>query len=280
MTCDSPYMRGSIPTPCGKCTPCGIDKTRVWTHRLMLENNLHADSVFVTLTYDEKHLPAKGYLQPKHLKAFHTALQKLTKFRYYSVGEYGDTSKRPHYHCILFGVSYLKTDLIKKCWTKGFSSVDPITPQRLAYTAGYTVKKYSKIEDPNLPKEFSRISNRPAIGLQALPIILEALKSPHGMEEFHAFGDVPTCLNWGKSKWPLGPFLRSKLRTALGLSAKASDSNHSLQFTLEVQALRNGALYGSQTAKKALNSLFPSKDSARILSIKARHQIFQSRKSI
>lgn len=85
--------------------PCRLNRRRLWTHRLLLEQLKHGDSCFLTLTYDEKHLPEGGSLVPKHAQDFLKRLRSKTnlKLRYYLVGEYGEDTERPHYHVALFG---------------------------------------------------------------------------------------------------------------------------------------------------------------------------------
>lgn len=47
--------------PCGQCNECRKDKAHKWSDRLTLEATLHPGaSWFVTLTYDDKHLPRTG----------------------------------------------------------------------------------------------------------------------------------------------------------------------------------------------------------------------------
>lgn len=72
----------------------------------MHESQSHDFSCFVTLTYDDEHMPYGGDLHYRHFQLF---LKKLRKrlgrpVRYFMCGEYGDRLGRPHYHAILIGV--------------------------------------------------------------------------------------------------------------------------------------------------------------------------------
>lgn len=66
-------------------------------------------------------------------------------FRYYSCGEYGDTTKRPHYHACVYGLGPDDIDFIRDKWP--FCSMitfDELTPERAGYCAGYVQKKIYK----------------------------------------------------------------------------------------------------------------------------------------
>lgn len=94
-----------IEVPCGKCLECRIQRTRQWADRCVLEAKKYKDNYFVTLTYDDNHLPEKNSLRPKDLQLFMKRLRKKfpqSKIRFFACGEYGDISWRPHYHILLF----------------------------------------------------------------------------------------------------------------------------------------------------------------------------------
>ena len=46
-----------VPVPCGKCRGCLLDRGRAWADRLLLEYSTNPHAVFLTLTYDDQHLP-------------------------------------------------------------------------------------------------------------------------------------------------------------------------------------------------------------------------------
>lgn len=94
-----------IEVPCGKCLECRIQRTRQWADRCVLEAKKYKDNYFVTLTYDDDHLPERNSLKPKDLQDFMKRLRKKfkgVKIRFFACGEYGDISWRPHYHLLLF----------------------------------------------------------------------------------------------------------------------------------------------------------------------------------
>lgn len=181
----------------------------------MLESFCHSENLFVTLTYDQEHLPNDGCLQPRDMQLFMKRLRKSVspiRFRYYLAGEYGEKNRRPHYHLCLFGLGIQHESAIQNCWDKGFIHIGTLTDQSAGYVAGYVTKKMTSNEIGNLTPEFTRMSLKPGIGANALPLVSKAL-SEHDMSS----GDVPTVLRHGKRLLPLGRYLRSKLREILGI---------------------------------------------------------------
>lgn len=111
--------RKFLEIPCGKCIGCRLEYSRQWANRCMLELQYHESAYFVTLTYDDYHLPINYYpdsetgeampsqtLRKRDLQLFFKRLRK--KFgegiRFFAAGEYGSETLRPHYHAIIFGL--------------------------------------------------------------------------------------------------------------------------------------------------------------------------------
>lgn len=124
--------------------PCRIQRTQQWAVRLQHENTYHEESSFVTLTYDDDHLPADGRISKKELQNFIKRLRKSTsaKLKYYGCGEYGERTFRPHYHLIIFGLN--DRLLIEQNWTKGLVYVGTVTMDSCRYVASYVQKKLYK----------------------------------------------------------------------------------------------------------------------------------------
>lgn len=161
--------------------------------RCVHEASLHNKSSFLTLTYDDKHLPQFGSLQRKDLTKFLKRLRyELDPFRisYYACGEYGDETQRPHYHVCLFGHDFPDKTPFKKTgehtlyiskelnniWGHGNTSIGDLTFETAAYTARYTMKKivgrgcqrYVRLDTETgelipLEQPFAAMSLRPAI---------------------------------------------------------------------------------------------------------------------
>lgn len=173
--------------PCGKCIGCKLDKAKTWALRCMHEAKFHSDSCWLTLTYDDVHLPREnGYskLVKSDLQKFIKRLRKDgCKFKYFGCGEYGDKTGRCHFHIILFG--YRPTDLevykrskegfvmynsayLQKKWKNGFVVVADVSFDTAGYTARYSMKKQFKTEiiNPNeeIYEPFLCMSTKPAIG--------------------------------------------------------------------------------------------------------------------
>lgn len=182
--------------PCGKCQECKLHYAKVWSDRCMLESKYHSSSYFVTLTYDDEHLPyfeKDGLKTPtlvkKHFQDFMKRLRSSIdyKVRFYMCGEYGTHTRRPHYHAIIFGlvlndlVLYSRTpngDLLfnskflDKLWPFGYVVVGSVTPQSCSYVARYVSKKVGANYDEvyvrtGIQKEYTCMSLKPGIGYQA-----------------------------------------------------------------------------------------------------------------
>ena len=147
--------------PCGSCIGCRINKTSGWTLRLLAEQQNWSTASFVTLTYDDDHVPLNSYnmgtLVKKDLQNFFKRLRKDLdlegrKIKYYACGEYGDKTQRPHYHCIIFGLSQNQHDrnLLVDNWrfcnpqkflVPAYKGCCGVTKDDIQYVCGYCQKK-------------------------------------------------------------------------------------------------------------------------------------------
>jgi len=129
-------------------------------------------SCFVTLTYDDVHLPPNGTLVVSHCQNFFKRLRKNIhprKVRYFLGAEYGDVGRRPHYHAILFGLTKEDTRTIERSWGLGFVHVGDVTHDSACYVARYTEKKLygdGRIDyvGRKVIPEFGLMSSNPGIG--------------------------------------------------------------------------------------------------------------------
>lgn len=154
--------------PCGKCEYCRKQIADQWATRIELEAKEWDDVIFLTLTYDNEHVPygeiIKGYrsiqsqtVSKRDVQLFLKKLRKAYKkpIKYFLAAEYGDRTKRPHYHAIVFGLkppdaqwyknqkgnSYFKSEWLQKIWGKGMIDFSPAQPGSFAYVAQYVNKK-------------------------------------------------------------------------------------------------------------------------------------------
>lgn len=155
--------------PCGKCIMCRIKRTNEWTLRMLHELDYHKESCFITLTYEDDSPNYDGILHKEHLQKFFKRLRKYLgkkRIKYFSCGEYGSDTLRPHYHAIIFGHKF-KNDIplkkgfwrnldLEKLWKEGFSVIAPCNRLTLQYVAKY-IQKYNS-DDSYRQEKFSLIS--------------------------------------------------------------------------------------------------------------------------
>lgn len=161
--------------PCGLCLECKASHAREWAVRCLHELKNHEKACFITLTYDDDHLPSDCSLQIEDLQKFWKRLRKkYGKFRYFACGEYGEQNSRPHYHAIVFGLDFppdqrnengVKDNKdLSDVWQNGITSCDSVNFNTCCYVARYCVKKLSEKELAGRVPEFVVMSNRPGIG--------------------------------------------------------------------------------------------------------------------
>ena len=96
--------------PCGHCVGCSSDISRDWSYRMLMEKEMSKNAWFLTLTYDDEHIPKNHQLSKEELDTFIKKLRNfyydlgLKDIRYYACGEYGSKSARPHYHMIVYNL--------------------------------------------------------------------------------------------------------------------------------------------------------------------------------
>ena len=188
----------SLSLPCGQCVGCRLERSRQWAMRCMHEAQSHQSNCFITLTYDDTHLPSDQSLAYPDFQKFIKRLRKhlgTTKIRYYMAGEYGENFGRPHFHACIFGHDFHDKKLWKRTpagsklyrsadlealWPFGYSSIGDVNFESAAYVARYIMKKvtgkkssehYEEINDETgeivkrVP-EFNKMSLKPGIGAE------------------------------------------------------------------------------------------------------------------
>lgn len=193
----SGWVDGMLELPCGKCIGCRIRRTGFWAVRIVHEAQMHQKTCFITLTYDNKHLPKDGGLDVSHWQYFAKRMRKrLGPFRFFHCGEYGDQFKRPHYHAVVFGQDFSKdrrhvatisngdkiyrSGVLDELWGKGKTELGAVNYTTAAYVASYCLKKvdgkkaeeegtYERVDPETglvsiVRPEYITMSRRPGIG--------------------------------------------------------------------------------------------------------------------
>lgn len=152
--------------PCGKCLACLTNRRRDWVIRLKYELKRSSSALFLTLTYDEDHIPECG-VNKDDVQRFLKRLRKGVpdhKLRYFLVSEYGSHTERAHYHMILFNYPIEKgyDEKISSHWQAGFVHIGSVTGASISYCAKYCLSIGK--EPSNQNKVFMLCSRRPGIG--------------------------------------------------------------------------------------------------------------------
>lgn len=175
--------------PCKYCWACRLNYSAEWATRIMLEAQKYECNWFLTLTYDDEHVPIAektsgekdgqviewendgtwGYtLAPEDMKTFMNTLRKNYErkghkgIKYFYCGEYGENTRRPHYHIILlncpldiglFYNTHIDTNFkahwksleVENIWKKGMIDIAELEWSCAAYVARYCTKKVANL---------------------------------------------------------------------------------------------------------------------------------------
>lgn len=167
------YLDMPVHVACGRCIGCRLENSRQWAVRCTHEAQLHEENCFLTLTYDDEHLPKDLSLKKDHVQKFIKRLRRKypeKTIRYFYCGEYGENTDRPHYHICLFGIDFhhdrkfyrfnsldqrlYNSKTLDRLWSKplkegdrpspiGHAVIGDLTYQSAAYVARYVTKKVS-----------------------------------------------------------------------------------------------------------------------------------------
>lgn len=203
-----------ITVPCGQCIGCRLEKSRQWAIRCVHESKLHKKNCFITLTYDNEHLPKGDSLEKKDFVLFMKNLRKkYGRVRYFHCGEYGETCQicrnnrkkctcdkfikslgRPHHHACLFGIDFEdktkmkdregKIDLytsesLLNIWKKGHVTIGQVNFETAAYVARYVTKKITgelaESHYQGKQPEYVTMSRMPGIGSKFLDSYIDEI---------------------------------------------------------------------------------------------------------
>lgn len=171
-----------LTVPCGKCEACAQNKAAQWFTRLKMQQRYSKNAVFVTLTYNDQHLPPPrqdndGFwhydVSKDDIRHYHYRLRKALGTRsrdlkYFLISEYGPNPEngwlfRPHYHAIYYNLLENDYGKLERAWkNKGFVEFGEITDGRMAYVSGYVMEKL--FTPPGALPPFTFISNGIGLG--------------------------------------------------------------------------------------------------------------------
>lgn len=178
--------------PCGQCIGCRLEKARQWAVRCVHEAQMHQENCFITLTYNNQHLPEDRSVNKRALQLFFKRLRRRfegKEIRFYASGEYGNgPGHRPHYHACVFGLDFQDKEIhgrsvskwgarenflyrsatLEAVWPFGFSTVGELSYESAGYVARYTMKKITGEQAEKhyngITPEFALMSRAPGIG--------------------------------------------------------------------------------------------------------------------
>lgn len=301
-----PNSYHGVPSPCGQCLPCLINRTRVWSNRMICEAAGHDDNSFLTCTYSDEFLPADYSLNFDHHKQFmyrfRDAFRRETgrKIRFYMAGEYGETTFRPHYHYALFGFPpcpygggrrvgsrYVPCQcsicsFVTRAWKMGQIHLGTLTPDSARYTAKYITSNSDRASADRIlgrVPEDSRMSTKPGIGFNAVSEICRHLTT-YGIQ----VDDFPAVLLHGGKPLPLGRYMSGKIYDQMGIEFEPGEralkykQELSLMFSspqlVETEAaswFRTIRSSGDPCIEKALQLL----NSQRVLNVESKQRFFR-----
>lgn len=154
---DGWYQR--IEVPCRKCALCRKKRALEWSWRMRTEL-VNDTGVFLTLTYSDSQVPTVVHdlfpderrmtLRKTDVQKFMKRLRKHfgdLKLKYYCAGEYGEQTRRPHYHFAIFGLPLERLNVVNnvscvvgKLWSYGLNDCHVLTPAACMYVANYLSK--------------------------------------------------------------------------------------------------------------------------------------------
>lgn len=295
MLCQNPYIKGGDAYPCGGCHPCLVRRREIWKHRILMENLCHANSAFLTLTYEDEKL--RRSLVPDHLQLFLKRLRKAVspqKLRYYAVGEYGERNEGAHYHAIIFGLASCvrgrtfitkerpvccsQCSMVRDAWGYGHVFLGSVEPKSVGYVVEYVTKNMRRTDDARLCgrwPEFARMSLRPGLGYDALWEVADTIMR-YGLDK--KLADVPTGSRVGAHVKPYGRYLRKKLRGMIGRDEKAPEGSFNDEEMLALYEIAFNATPKGMKTKDYYKHLLIAAGEQTVLNMETRHNIRKAKR--
>lgn len=191
--------------PCNHCVGCLEDMQKEWACRMFdeLKSMPQRPAVFVTLTYNDEHLPTEEVNEntgevfkypsvvKRDIQLFIKRLRKSidTKIKkgnykgykgpikYFITSEYGPETHRPHYHGIIYGLNKNRVayDLINDSWQNGFIYLGVANLKTINYCSKYCIKP-TELSDPNRRGYFDNEKWQEDNGIRRKPFRLMSSK--------------------------------------------------------------------------------------------------------
>lgn len=294
MLCENPTNLITMFARCGHCEPCRANRQREWAGRILMEASCYESSAFITLTYNDDHLPPNGSLRPKDLQDWKKRAARALKhsrLRFFACGEYGSLTSRPHYHAVIFNAPSClrgRTDKFRrgaggtvccpvcatyqKTWSLdgeeiGSIDVGMVEPRTASYIGGYIIKGKTHRLDARLrgnEPEFSTKSLHPGLGAFAIDALAKSFTDAK-----RSALDIPTYIEFGGQKYPLGRYLTARFLKAAGIDSATARAIRVTYQNQEMQLLRESATVSSITLKEAYQKL----NAQKILNWKSKRKI-------
>lgn len=154
MSCHEPVKARGGFVSCAYCPDCRFRRSAIWAVRLQDERGQWDRASFLTLTISNEvsneaknavksddDLPNPVRVQRRDLQLFFKRLRFVgARFKYYAVGEYGETGARAHYHILMFGLDRRDRVLIEAGWPFGRIDIGNFEPASVRYVVGYVMK--------------------------------------------------------------------------------------------------------------------------------------------
>lgn len=144
-------------------------------------------------------------------------------------------------------------EFVQEAWGDGNVYLGELNKQSAQYVAGYVCKKMTGKDDIRLDgrhPEFARMSLRPGIGADFIPEVASSLLT-HEIES----EDVPSALRHGRAVYPLGRYLKAKLREHMG-HAKEVPQSVKDKMAEEMRPMREIAFLESRPLKEVVKEAY------------------------
>lgn len=190
---------------CRRCIPCRRHQRLQWTSRMMLEGyQRRSKPLFLTMTYDQKHLPENPAKSLEYTQKFIKRLRYYypdADFRYFLATEKGKRNGRLHHHMLLWTEQFYGQHIhetwkkLRNIWGAGrFECQQLRRPGGIYYVSKYIGKNITNRDtgsrytyEKGMYKDKGRLftwSNRPVLGSSGIERYRELIEKSHTIEPY------------------------------------------------------------------------------------------------